>query len=94
MLPPQTDHEPGGVPYTGRFAALIDDTEVDPTIEDTVTIGESDTDTIDGQSEADPEASDEVEPLGLDEVDLNTIFARREIDLPLFLKGPYRAVVE
>ena len=119
VLLPQTDREPGGVPHTGRFAALIDDPEFDPTIEDPVTdpvtTRESDTDTIDGQSEADPEAFDEVEPAvpdvvqeplpsghvsvgmaNLDEVDLNTIFARRAHDMrsiPHFLKGPYRAAV-
>ena len=74
---------------------------------------ESDTDTVDGQSEADPEVVDEVElavpdvileplPSGhvsvgmasMDEVDLNTIFARRANvmrSIPYFLKGPYRA---
>ena len=47
------------VPHTGRFAALIDD--FDPSVEDLVPLGESDTDTVDGQSEADPEVVHEVE---------------------------------
>ena len=25
VLPPQTDHELGGVPFIGRFAALVDE---------------------------------------------------------------------
>ena len=47
------------VPCTSRFAALIDD--FDPSVEDLVPLGESDTDTVDGQSEADPEVVHEVE---------------------------------
>ena len=59
QVPSLAQQELRAVPYTGRFAALIDD--FDPTVEDRVPLGESDTDTIDGQSEADPEVVNEVE---------------------------------
>ena len=59
QVPSVAQQELRSVPYTGRFAALIDD--FDPSVEDPVPLGESDTDTVDGQSEADPEVVHEVE---------------------------------
>ena len=62
VVHPQSDQELREVLYTGRFGALIDD--FDPTVEDSVPMGESDSDTVDGQSEADPEVVHEVELAG------------------------------
>ena len=59
QVPSVAQQELQSVPNTGRFAALIHD--FDPSVEDPVPLGESDTDTVDGQSEADPEVVHEVE---------------------------------
>ena len=108
-MPFVAQQELRAVPYTGRFAALIDD--FDPTVEDPVPLEESDTDTIDGQSEADPEVVHEVEFVDPDVIleplpsgHVGAGMARvDEVDLNTisnvmrsithFLKGPYRAAV-